>query len=279
MQHIKKWLCLLLALALAFTLLPRTAVRAADPSDKCGDNLTWSFDEDTGELTVSGYGEMWDFGEFVASPWDSCVEAIKILTIEDGVTSIGEGAFAGCTNLTTVYLPYNLEQIGVEAFFYCTSLSELWLSEGLKSIGGGAFSRCYCLETLYLPRSVTTLGENAFIYCSGLESVELWADVESVGSGAFSECTALTDVTLMNEACQIFDKDVTLGDPVKTTIHGFKGSTAEAYADKYGYSFEELRTVSGYCGHPLDWSLDLVTGELTISGTGEMMDWFAVPPP
>ena len=57
MKTMRKWLSLLLALALVFVLLPQAAL-AADASGECGDGLTWTFKESTGELTISGSGSM-----------------------------------------------------------------------------------------------------------------------------------------------------------------------------------------------------------------------------
>lgn len=68
-----KALSLLLAVLLVCTLLPQTALFASAEtcSGTCGaegDNLTWSFDPETGELTISGSGEMKDYGLFEPRP-------------------------------------------------------------------------------------------------------------------------------------------------------------------------------------------------------------------
>ncbi|GHT48325.1 hypothetical protein AGMMS49965_26510 [Bacteroidia bacterium] len=54
---------------------------------------------DDGVLTVSGTGAMANY----PSPWNGT--SIKTLVINEGVTSIGDGAFSGCSRLTSVTIP------------------------------------------------------------------------------------------------------------------------------------------------------------------------------
>jgi len=77
-------------------------VKAATESDsnKCGDNLTWTLDEN-GTLTISGTGDMYDWATGEA-PWYDNRESIKNVVVENSVTSIGDYAFEDCTSLTSV---------------------------------------------------------------------------------------------------------------------------------------------------------------------------------
>ena len=63
----------------------------------CGDGLTWKLNSD-GMLTISGSGEISGNPE-----WKEYVSQIKSVSIDEGVTAIGENAFVDCTNLTDVY--------------------------------------------------------------------------------------------------------------------------------------------------------------------------------
>jgi hypothetical protein len=58
-------------------------------------------------------------------------------TIPDGVTSIGYGAFSGCTGLTNVRIPDNVTSIGAVAFYGCTSLTSVVIPDSVTSIEGG----------------------------------------------------------------------------------------------------------------------------------------------
>lgn len=80
----------------------------------CGDDVLWSMD-DAGVLSIDGGGEMHDnAGE--TTTWIAEPESVTEIVISDGVTSIGAGVFADCTNLTTVTIPASVTSIGDGAF-------------------------------------------------------------------------------------------------------------------------------------------------------------------
>ena len=78
-----------------------------------GDNLTWELTDD-GTLTISGTGEMVDYPNSYNYPW--VFDDIQVAVIEEGVTSIGECAFEGCTSLTAVTIPGSVTSMGEYAF-------------------------------------------------------------------------------------------------------------------------------------------------------------------
>lgn len=107
-------------------------------------------------------------------------------TVRDGVTAIGDGAFAGCETLETVKLPASLTTIGSRAFAECRNLNGVSLPSGVTTIGGGAFQDCN-FKSLAIPASVTTVGEKAFAGC-GIETVEPPSREAVIGRGAFNGC-------------------------------------------------------------------------------------------
>ena len=111
---------------------------------RCGDSITWTLD-DSGNLTLSGSGEMWNYG-YDSSPFKDY--EIRKATIEDGITSIGKYAFYGCSGLTKLTLPNSVTSIGTCAFRGCCGLTELTLSNSVTSIGTGAFAYCSGLNEL-----------------------------------------------------------------------------------------------------------------------------------
>ena len=136
--------------------------------------------------------------------------------IPDGVTSIGEGAFWGC-ELASISIPDSVTGIGEDAFWSCSGLTSISIPDSVASIGDSAFSFCEELISINIPASVTGIGEDAF-----------W------------NCTNLTDITILNPECKIYDYESTISnedDSFNGTIHGYANSTAQAYAEKYGYKF------------------------------------------
>ncbi len=84
------------------------------------------------------------------------------------VTAIGQAAFAGCPQLTTVILPDSVQTIGALAFAECTSLRGIYLPEGVAAIGPQAFSDCSALEAIGIPSTAESIGSNAFEDCAKL---------------------------------------------------------------------------------------------------------------
>jgi hypothetical protein len=117
------------------------------------------------------------------------------LTLPAGLTSIGDGAFYGCSGLSdSLILPKSLTAIGEWAFENCSGLSgSLSLPAGLTAIGDWAFENCSGLSgNLTLPASLTSIGSGAFFNCSGLGgSLTLPAGLTFIGSYAFSDCSGL----------------------------------------------------------------------------------------
>lgn len=123
-------------------------------SNKCGDNLTWSFDYETGTLTISGTGDMYDFSYYSEdipnTPWVGIRNLIKHIDVQDGATRIGSDAFLECSALTSVTLPNSVTSIGGSAFLGCSSLTDVYCyTENVPETASNTFS--------YSPISSATL--------------------------------------------------------------------------------------------------------------------------
>ena len=106
-KNLLTWIVTLSILVVCMCLLPTKAQAATiTQSGTCGANLTWTLD-DAGTLTISGTGVMTNYAYSYSSassthPWKNVTASINNVVIENGVTSIGNYAFYGCTNLTSV---------------------------------------------------------------------------------------------------------------------------------------------------------------------------------
>ena len=115
----------------------------------CGDNASWVMTAD-GTLTISGTGEMADYGSLDDSnPWDGCRKYIKSVVIEDGVTSIGRYTFDRCMSLTSVTIPDSVTSIRYGAFMMDTALTSLAIPGSVTSIENYAFYGCSHLTDMY----------------------------------------------------------------------------------------------------------------------------------
>jgi len=85
---------------------------------------------------------------------------ITSVTIPNGVTSIGEGAFFGCISLTSVTIPASVTSIGNTAFLNCVNLKSVTIGSGVTSIGPAAFSGCPLIESVTLQGTIPSAGFN-----------------------------------------------------------------------------------------------------------------------
>lgn len=120
------------------------------------------------------------------------------VTIDDGVSSIGERAFFNCTALTSVSIPSSVKTVGIGAFAYCTALSSITIPNGTTALDAGAFMCCDRLCSVSLPDSMTIIGDVAFGNCPVLETITIPAGLHTLGAYAFSDCTGLKTIRIQS---------------------------------------------------------------------------------
>ena len=145
------------------------------------------------------------------SAFSGCSDLTSV-TIPNSVTSIGDNAFENCSGLTSIIIPNSVTGIGEVAFFYCSSLTSITVADGntvydsrdnCNAIIETATNTLVlgCKNTV-IPNSVTSIGEWAFSGCSGLTGeLVIPNSVTSIRSGAFYNCSGLTSVKFNAENC------------------------------------------------------------------------------
>lgn len=242
---------ILLSLAcIIMVLLCTMRPKAETIQIQCGDNVYGTL-SDTGCLTISGSGDMWNCTSGMESYFASYGNSIFTVVIGDGVTSIGDyafayenaymvdskvqsvsigsgvkkigsWAFAYCYNLFSIDIPGNVETISSRAFFE-SSLKTCTLHEGLKEIGENAFYDTP-LSSIVIPEGLHAIRENAFadVY---LKNVSIPSTIGVIEPGAFEDVSAV-----------IYSNTVTIAPGAFGSGSVFtarKGSTADTYASNY----------------------------------------------
>ena len=211
----KKLISILLSVAMVvgvFTTLPIVSALETNDSSVSSDNsgttgdCTWSFDESTETLTISGNGEMGG-----GMPWYDYDSQIKKVIIQDGVTSIGDQSLSGCYNLVSVSIPKSVRKIEGIPFSYCLHLENINVDSNNKdylSVDGVLYNKDKTKLIRYapgkkdksfsVPDTVTNIGWCAFGYSANLETVSMNDNVIEVEEQVFSDCTNLSSVKLSN---------------------------------------------------------------------------------
>jgi len=183
-------------LILLFLLLPNFCQSQSKPTYKGIKEQTWQIGypnassvtatlrNDT--LTVRGAGAMQNWN-WETTPWfTNAKERILCVIIDAGVTNVGNFAFGGCSNLSSVIIGNDVTTIGCQAFVHCFKLANITIGNSVQTIKGGAFWSCKP-SSLLIPNSVTTIEDNAFTYCDHLISLTVnWTNPLSINSNVFT---------------------------------------------------------------------------------------------
>jgi hypothetical protein len=90
----------------------------------------------------------------------------------------------------------NLTSIGYEAFYNCSSLTDITIPNSVTSVGDYAFNSCSSATNLTVGKNVTNIGAYAFAGCSSLTDVTIGRSVTNIGDAAFAGCTILIAITV-----------------------------------------------------------------------------------
>ena len=237
----KKWVFVLsVVLFTSFDVLADDAPKTSGSCAKANTDsiCTWSFDASSNTLTISGQGQMGDYEPenaagsdilYSTAPWKEYLSQIENIKIDDGITSIGYGAFFNATNATNIVIPESVTSIDRRAI-QMTGLSEIHLPNGLQTLAGSALSGLSNLETVTLPSNLTSISDwlfaasglkeitipsniqsiKAFAFANtDLTSIEIPPTVQSVGDYVFRECDKLTSITISDGTSigKIFDSN------------------------------------------------------------------------
>ncbi len=136
----------------------------------------------------------------------------SIIPTDDTVIRIGRGAFLGCSELTSITIPDNINTICMEAFWHC-GLTDIIIPSTVTNIEGNPFAYCGCLESIVVSEnntSYTTVGnclietENRALI-AGCKNGWISTDdrVAVIGDYAFAGCTELFTITIPDNITEV----------------------------------------------------------------------------
>ncbi|GMH62702.1 hypothetical protein TL16_g03533 [Triparma laevis f. inornata] len=135
----------------------------------------------SGELMVHGGKDIRDWARNNLSNYDEYRDALK----------------AKHEPVKRVIFHLNITKVGVRACRYATNLVVVDIPEGIENIGIDTFSDCYSLTTASFPRTLKSIGNRAFYSCTSLENVDLLhINLKKIDTQAFVYCEELKSMTI-----------------------------------------------------------------------------------
>ena len=263
------------------TVSPYTcaSVYKLSPSGDCRVEL------DGNVLRISGSGAMADYSDenpFALSLFPEYADLVTSVVIEEGVTAVGDNAFAGLKNLSSVSVPSTLTRVGDSAFEGCVSLDALPDLTNVTHLGNRALENTAWLnrqpdgmvmadDILYEYKGecpgfvrvdARVVAAGAFRGSQSIEQVEIGEGVEAINAGAFADCPSLVAAGFFSDDCVIED-GAFLNCP-QLVFYCSHNSTAHLYAKANNIIF---RKVSGQTGD-LRWVMEGT--KLTVFGSGSI---------
>lgn len=143
-------------------------------------------------------------GRSFGSRWNNSGNCSFIsVKIPNGVTVLGDSAFADNTKLRGVEFSNAIQSIGSSCFEGCNNLISLdlnnLLSSRVNTIPDKCFYRCNSLQIVSIPKSILNIGNEAFYQCDSLDYIYLGDDVQTIGSNAFANCSHLRYVYITSK--------------------------------------------------------------------------------
>ena len=143
-------------------------------------------------------------------PWQSYIDSITKIVIEEGITAIGSDSFNGLTAVTEIELPDSLTEIGIGAFCF-TAITEVTIPANVSTMGYSAFYGCGKLESVFFAgNKVREIGIYTFAKCYALKNLEFPEGLTAIRLGALQECRSLEEL-VFPESLTVLEQSV-LGD-------------------------------------------------------------------
>ncbi len=247
----------IIALVMLITMMgigfgPKTEIAYAYSSGSLGNGISWDLN-DNGLLTISGTGAIPNYSQG-SSPFTSMSSKIKAVNIYYSITSIGDYAFANCSQMTSVSC-----------------------GGGIKTIGTGAFSNCWSLNSINLPMELNVIKSEAFIYCYGLENVFLPSKLTAVGSDVFMGCDNLGYINFACEKLTVNKYSFRdFGAKTGVKYAGFVAPIDEVAKQLQATGYTTLETTKEYSLGTTSYNIKGIlhsNGVLILSGTESMMNY------
>ena len=272
-------------------LLNISALYAATYSGNCGAsgaNVKWSYDDQTKVLTISGSGAMANYGiKTINNPYSNYLYRttapydsydVKSLIIAEGVTKLGNYAFAG-VGFRSISMPSSLTEIGENCFQFCTRIEAVRVGKNVTTIGAHAFECCHNMKHLLLPNGLKTIGANAFASTNKLQNLVIPKSVTAVGEKIFYYGDAsgprLKNLYSNWQSANIITAPDVFYWSYNCTLVGYYGTKATYQSKGWSNSFTTITENTNYVGVDLGLSVRWMDRNVGASGITDIGTYWA----
>ena len=160
------------------------------------------------------------------------------VTIPSSVTEIKDYAFMGTSKLTSVTIPPSVTKMGAH-IFKGSGLVSFTLPDQFTSTSEFLLEECHSLRNVTLPEGLTTIAKGTFVQCTQLEGLELPEELKVIADSAFVGCGALTDIVLPEGLTTIGDYAFYNAMSYSTHVQPFEITIPESvtYLGKYAFAY------------------------------------------
>lgn len=210
----------------------------------------------------------------------------ETITIPEGVETLANQALAGCRYLTTINIPSTLNSIEEYALSYCRAVSSITVASGNTTyespdncnaiIEKSTHKLIMGCKNTTIPEGVTTIGSDAFYNVTEMEEITLPSTLAQVDNQAFYNCTGIKKITCLSTTPPTINAAYSFSGITKSEVDVYvPAGCLEAYTANYAWNLFHLIAsepceYAGEIGESFSWTVNRCTGELTITGSGEM---------
>ena len=186
------------------------------------ENIDWIYYREEKSLVITGAGGMPDLSS--GAPWDVYKKEVLSVSIGEGITSLGSGAFSGMTALVSASIPNSIRAVGGNAFASSSSLqynkynrvnylgndtnpylvlvssteriTSYEVHPDTKIIAEYAFCDSTALRSITFPDGLLVIENSVFANCPKLTALDIPASVINIGAGIAAGCTSISSLTV-----------------------------------------------------------------------------------
>ncbi len=234
-----------------------------------GANVLWEVRDEYGCMCIYGTGAMKDYKNGQSEDFRIKKLTENYVIIGDGVTRIGDYAFANFSELLIVEIGDTVESIGTDAFSMCGKLNYIAIPEQVTEISERVFYGCMYLDTLDAP-NVTRIGNGAFYGCARLKHLNT-APITYIDDSGLRECKIL-DKLVLPDKLEYIGK-YALDDCDHLVLYVNANTVGHQYAVDNNISYNLLKGEIEAKEGQISYEFDTETSTLKITGNGAMKDY------